>query len=333
MTSISVVIPTYNRASLLPATLEAVLGQTLPADEIIVVDDGSRDETAAVLAGYAPRVRPLRIENAGDLVARNTGLRAAAGDLVAFCDSDDLWAPEFLAGMAALWQAAPGLQAAFCDFVLVRDGQWQEARKFADAPPEFWRGMREVGPEMAVFAQPVADRLIGFQPIFPSCLVVDRAGFLARGGWDEAVSRMVGCDFATALRIAEYPPLGVLRRPLVGIRKHAGNFSADLQTMNLGDALVLEHVLATRPSMQPHAAAIRDSIAQRRRAALETAFTRRDFAAVRQIYALLPPAYRTPAIMAKRLAAGLPDPVGQAAAAALLSLGTLKSRLVARSTD
>lgn len=330
MTSISVVIPTYNRAALLPATLEAVFGQTLPPAEVIVVDDGSRDETAAVLAGYAPRVRHLRIENAGDLVARNTGLRAAVGDLVAFCDSDDLWAPGFLAGMAGLWQAAPGLQAAFCDFVLVRDGQWQEARKFADAPPGFWHGMHEIGPDMAVFVQPVADRLIRFQPVFPSCLVVDRAGFLARGGWDEAVSRIVGGDFATALRIAEHPPIGVLRRPLVGIRKHAGNFSADLQTMNLGDARVLEHVLATRPSMQPHAAAIRDSIAERRAAALETAFARRDLAAVRQIYALLPPTHRTPAILAKRLAAGLPGPVGQAAAAALLGIGTLKSRVLGR---
>ena len=111
--SIGVVVPTYNRAGFLPETLDAILGQTRPPDAIVVVDDGSTDETPSVLARYAPRVKALRITNSGELVARNTGVAALATDLVAFCDSDDLWRPGFLAAMEALWRAEPGTRAAY----------------------------------------------------------------------------------------------------------------------------------------------------------------------------------------------------------------------------
>ena len=89
--NISVVIPINNRADLLPASLNAVFAQTLPPSEIIVVDDGSRGSTGTVLQRYKSGVCAIEIEYSGELVARNTGLRAASGDLVAFCDSDDLW--------------------------------------------------------------------------------------------------------------------------------------------------------------------------------------------------------------------------------------------------
>jgi hypothetical protein len=130
--------------------------------------------------------------------------------------------------------------------------------------------------------------LLRFQPFFPSALVADRAFMIGTGGWDEGVSRILGCDFATALRLVEHAPWGVVRRATVGIRKHAGNISADVQKMNLGDSLVLEHVLATRPSMAPYVRAIRDSIVARRRSAFESAFARGDLADARQIDRLLP---------------------------------------------
>ena len=109
MSGISVVIPTYNRATLINETLAAVFAQTLLPDEIIVVDDGSTDATRSVLAGYGSRIRPIHNTNHGELVTRNTGLRAATSRLVAFCDSDDLWLPEFLAEMSNQWQNTDGL--------------------------------------------------------------------------------------------------------------------------------------------------------------------------------------------------------------------------------
>jgi len=323
--TIGVVVPTYNRASFLPETLDAILGQTRPPDEIIVVDDGSTDATPEVLARYAPGVRTIRITNSGELVARNTGVRAAASDLIAFCDSDDLWRPGYLAAVARLWQAEPRTRAAYGDFVIVRDGVWGTERKFAGAPPGFWEGLRALGPDIAVFDAPILPRLIAYQPFFPSAMTVDRVFFLEAGGWDEAVSRTVGMDFATHLRVAEHAPLGVVQTPLVGIRKHGENYSADVQKMNLGDARVLEHVLRTRPNLAPHAALIQASIARRRRDALETAFVRGDFKSVRAIHALLPAAERGGKIAIKHAVAALPAPLARLLAGVLLAAGSARS--------
>lgn len=282
------VLPSYNRAELIGETLDRVLTQTLRPFEVIVVDDGSTDATRERLAGYGDRVRVIAIANSGDLVARNTGLRAASGDLAAFCDSDDLWEPGHLAEMVPFWDGGYGPIGAYADFREVHDGRWDERSKFAGAPPGYWDGLEPLGGgERALMREDAVRQLLVFQPFFPSCMVVDRARFLEIGGWDEGVSRMVGCDFATTLRVAEHPPIGVLRRVTVGIRKHAGNLSGDVLRMNLGDADVLDHVLATRTSLAGYRAEIDASIALRRRAAFDTAFATGDFAAVRQIAGLL----------------------------------------------
>jgi glycosyltransferase involved in cell wall biosynthesis len=99
---VSVVIPTYNRANILPRALESALAQTYDHLEVLVVDDGSTDNTAELVAQYAEldnRVRYLRQpQNAGVSAARNRGLREARGDFVAFLDSDDEWFPAKLEG-------------------------------------------------------------------------------------------------------------------------------------------------------------------------------------------------------------------------------------------
>jgi glycosyltransferase involved in cell wall biosynthesis len=316
MTEISVVVPTFNRAALIGDSLDGILAQSVAADEIIVVDDGSEDDTPAVLARYGDRIRRLRIPNSGDLVARNVGLRAAQGRLVAFCDSDDLWTRDFLATMSAQWRAEPALLACYSDFRILQNGILSKRSKFEDAPGAFWVGLRPTGPDAGVFGEPIVERLLGFQPFFPSCLMVSRDAFLALGGWDDGVS--VGLDFATTLRIAARPHVGVVRRALVAIRKHASNISGDTEKMNLGDARVLEHVLRTRAELLPLEPAIRRSMAQRRVAALDSAFSRRDFAAVRDICRLLPPDARPAKQRAKCAIAGLPASLG-AVAAALVS--------------
>ena len=95
--SVSVVIPTYNRAGTVAAAIESALAQRDPPDEIIVVDDGSTDETAAVLAGFGGQIIALPQANAGVSGARNAGIARAKGDWVAFLDSDDVWEPERIA--------------------------------------------------------------------------------------------------------------------------------------------------------------------------------------------------------------------------------------------
>jgi glycosyltransferase involved in cell wall biosynthesis len=306
---ISVVIPSYNRADLLPFTIDAVLAQTLPPQDIIVVDDGSKDNSLAVIAGYQPRVQIIQIKNAGSLVARNVGLKAAKAPIVAFCDSDDLWRPDFLQRMAILWRAEPRMKVAYSNFRIVRADIWETGTKFDAAPPGYWNGLHPVIEDMGFFDQPIVDRMIRWQPFFQSALVVNRASMLAAGGWDEGVGRIVGDDFGTVLRLGELHPFGVMFTPLVGIRKHAGNFSANVRTMNLGDAAILEYALASRASLRPYAASIRDSAHKRRSDALDSAFVDRDFAAVRTIYQLLPASYRSERTRLKHLVASLPGPL------------------------
>jgi glycosyltransferase involved in cell wall biosynthesis len=315
MTDISVVVPTYNRSHLIRETLDAILAQTHAPHEIIVVDDGSTDDTRTVLASYGERICAISIPNSGDLVARNTGLRMAKSQLVAFCDSDDLWTPAYLAEMAVQWHAEPELLACYSDFLTLQNGTFSAHSKFQSAPPGFWSGLRAMSSDSGVFDHEIAGRLLTFQPFFPSCMTVSRSAFIDAGGWDEGVSRILGCDFATALRVAMRPRLGVVQRPLVAIRKHAHNISGDTEKMNLGDADVLEYVLQTRPELASLEVAIRDSIASRRQAALDSAFSRRDFVTVRNIHRKLSPGARPVRQQIKRAIAILPPPLNTLVAA------------------
>ena len=84
------IVPTFNRAPFLPATLDSLRAQTIVPTEVLVIDDGSTDETSEVLACYRDFVTVIRQENQGLAAARNKGLEAARGELVCFLDSDDL---------------------------------------------------------------------------------------------------------------------------------------------------------------------------------------------------------------------------------------------------
>jgi glycosyltransferase involved in cell wall biosynthesis len=93
MIPVSVVIPAYNAASVLPRAIESVLGQTSRPEEVIVVDDGSTDNTAQVATQYGPSITYIRQDNAGASAARNRGIAEATGEWIAFLDSDDEWLP------------------------------------------------------------------------------------------------------------------------------------------------------------------------------------------------------------------------------------------------
>jgi glycosyltransferase involved in cell wall biosynthesis len=108
---VSCIIPCYNAERFLGEAIESVIAQTLSPAEIIVIDDGSTDGSAAVAARYADRVKYLRQENAGPAAARNRGIELTHGNFVAFLDADDLWHPEKLERQAAKFTARPELEA------------------------------------------------------------------------------------------------------------------------------------------------------------------------------------------------------------------------------
>lgn len=107
--TISVVVPVYNRAAVVREAIDSVLSQTRRPDEIIVVDDGSTDDTPKVLAEYGDRIRCLHKPNGGAASARNLGVRHAKGDWIAFLDSDDIWLPSHLADLEAVLNRHPDL--------------------------------------------------------------------------------------------------------------------------------------------------------------------------------------------------------------------------------
>jgi glycosyltransferase involved in cell wall biosynthesis len=108
---VSCVVAVFNGEPYLDAALRSILDQTHRPLEVVVVDDGSTDRTAAVVAGFGHQVRALRQPNGGPASARNRGLAEAWGDLVAFLDADDLWHPEKLARQVARFRERPDLDA------------------------------------------------------------------------------------------------------------------------------------------------------------------------------------------------------------------------------
>jgi glycosyltransferase involved in cell wall biosynthesis len=115
-TLVTVIIPAYNCASTVAETLESVLAQDHPATEVVVVNDGSTDSTLQVLRGFGERIRVIDQPNAGPPAARNTGLRAAHGEYIAFLDADDVWVQGKLAAQARHLDAHADVGTVFTDW-------------------------------------------------------------------------------------------------------------------------------------------------------------------------------------------------------------------------
>lgn len=124
--SVTALIPTYNRSAFLPEALDGVLSQTSPPDEVIVVDDGSTEDIAGIVARYGSRVRYLRQDNAGKSVALNRGLSQAAGEAIWIFDDDDVPMPDALERLQAGLRSDPGAGFAYGqhDYLVQGPGGW-----------------------------------------------------------------------------------------------------------------------------------------------------------------------------------------------------------------
>jgi len=128
---VSVVIPTFNRSRLVQLAIESVLAQQFRDFEIIVVDDGSTDDTAACLARYGDPVRVVRQDNLGMNPARNAGIALARGEYIALLDSDDLWLPGKLALQVAILDRLPEAGFLFSEFFIMKDGEGTQGERRA----------------------------------------------------------------------------------------------------------------------------------------------------------------------------------------------------------
>ena len=215
MLSVSVIIPAFNHASFLPEAVRSVLAQSLSPLEVIVVDDGSTDDTAEVLRPYEGRVRVLRQPNRGVAAARNTGAAAASGQMLAFLDADDSWLPSKLERQVARAEAEPGLGLIHCGVVEV-DDQGRTRVSCLDG----MEGL--VSREMLLFRRRV---ILGGG----SAAVVPRSVFQRVGGFDERLS--TSADWDLYYRIARRYRVGFVSEILVRYRVHAGNMHWNVHAM------------------------------------------------------------------------------------------------------
>lgn len=221
----SVIVPVYNRAALIEATLETVFGQTFEDYELIVVDDGSTDDSVAVLERYGDRLRLLVQDNAGPGPARNHAAREARGDYLAFLDSDDLWFPWTLARYAeALERAAqPAIligrrqvfeEEATCSTLVDTPLQFRTLPDYLSHPQEqLWWGV--------------------------SSFVIERERFLGSGGFLEG--RMHAEDAELMLRLGTAPGFACIEAPVTfGYRRHDGSVMKQQRRNYEGLAYMIE---------------------------------------------------------------------------------------------
>lgn len=223
-TTVSVVIPTYNYGRYVGDAIDSALAQTVPPLEVVVVDDGSTDDTPAVLARYGDRIRVVRQENQGLSAARNTGIREARGEWVAFLDSDDAFHPRKLELQLAALAARPDLHLLATDC-------------FSDEPPR-WLSVPDAPRLVPVTAGAIAVRTL----FAPSSVLARKACFDAVGGFDPELRSVE--DREMWVRVCARFPAAMLTAPLTWIRQTPGSMSRNPERMETFDRLVIERSFA-----------------------------------------------------------------------------------------
>lgn len=246
MTTISVVIPAYNAENTIKTSIDSVLNQTLLPNEIIVVDDGSIDETVSVVSQYGQRVNLICQSNGGSSSARQAGTCAAKCDYIAYLDADDWWPEDkiqkirdivlkedidFL--LSDLQRSRPGDDVD--DYLPKNSSFFPWIRQYFNKETACLHSvdLYKLNPEVGLTVL-----LQGF-PVFPSTLVVRKSVVDSVGGWDVRFRRCQ--DFDLGLRIARYHPLYYLDDVQAILGLHSGNDDAYsyIVKQTMGDIKVL----------------------------------------------------------------------------------------------
>lgn len=228
---VSVIIPNYNYARFLPQAIDSALAQTYSPVEVIVVDDGSQDDSLTVLKAYGARLRWVSQRNQGVAAARNHGVRLSQGSYLAFLDADDYWLPAKLERQLARLRQNPALGLVYCG-----TAEFNETGSLS---------LRQDGIEGAV----LADLLLLRRPAFfggGSGFVVPRALFDEVGGFDERLS--TSADWDLACRVALRRPFGFVPEILLKYRLHRSNMHANVRVMERDMLRVYAKIFDSAPA-------------------------------------------------------------------------------------
>lgn len=227
---VSVVIATYNLAAYVPLAIQSVLGQVYSNIEVIVIDDGSTDDTRDAIRPYLmdARVRYLFQENRGQAAAKNYGVHESHGEYVAFLDGDDRWAPEKLDVQIPLFSRSEAIGVVYSR-VLYIDEQGKELRV---ADNELFRG-RVSGPLLI-------RNFIGF-----GTSVVKKECFNRLGGFKEQVR--MGIDYDLWLRFSTQYEFDYVDRPLLHYRLWGGQMSKNFRSRYLNGIEIMKNFLHEFP--------------------------------------------------------------------------------------
>jgi glycosyltransferase involved in cell wall biosynthesis len=221
--TVSAVIPVYNGAAEIRRSIESVLCQTRPVDELIVVDDGSKDATADIVRSYGSRVRLVTQANAGVAAARNHGAREARSEWLALLDHDDAWLPRKIERQMAALERNPEAKISYTGFWMHALGGAVERRHLPAA--KLWPAARIRN------------------PFPPSVAVVRRAELLASGGFTERL-RGASCeDWEFFVRfLSAHPPVEV-PEPLTNYFEMAASNSRNYRRMLPNTLSIVETLL------------------------------------------------------------------------------------------
>ena len=203
--TVSAVIPVYNNGPYIAAAVESVLSQTLGPTEIIVVDDGSTDETAAVLKSFGDKIKYVYQANGGEPAGRNRGLREATGEYIAFLDGDDLWLPNKLELQMDYFRQHPNCALVYSDMSTFDESGVVDA----SVKERFQMTL----PSGRIFAA------LFMRPLFGSGSVVFRRECANTVGYFDQ-DLLVGSDYEMWLRMARHFDLGGIDQPLLKYRFH-----------------------------------------------------------------------------------------------------------------
>lgn len=205
---VSVIVATYNRADTVGQAVESILGQTYASIEVIVVDDGSTDGTQDALRRFGSDLRVLRQQNAGPAAARNRGIAAAKGEIIAFLDSDDIWLPQKIERQVALLKrAGKSVPCCICNATL----------QFTSLPviTSFQNALLEPAEEEGLWLNPT-ETLISRFVLFNQTVAIHRQALEKTGGFDETLRYLE--DYDLALRLSLLGPFAFIREPLAVYR-------------------------------------------------------------------------------------------------------------------